>query len=151
MQKWLLNLIIVVSCFLGIQMISEELEQKFYFEDITAPQSGSSSKMENEQKSAISSERVKETVMKEETNQPPKTETSLEVKTPSKDDTMVMALNAMDLTGLQTLKGIGPVTAQRILDFKTAHGDFKTLDQLLDVKGIGPKKLESIKVSLAAL
>ncbi len=46
-------------------------------------------------------------------------------------------LNTADLTVLQTLPGIGPVTAQKILDHRTDIGRFTTVDELLDVRGIG--------------
>ena len=37
--------------------------------------------------------------------------------------------------------GIGPVTAQKILDWRTAHGAFTAIDELLEVDGIGEKTL----------
>ncbi|WP_197996068.1 ComEA family DNA-binding protein [Gimesia panareensis] len=41
------------------------------------------------------------------------------------------------------LNQIGPVLARRIVDYREAHGPFRSLDDLLHVKGIGPKKLEA--------
>jgi competence protein ComEA len=46
-------------------------------------------------------------------------------------------LNLATLDQLDTLPGIGPVLAQRILDWRTQHGRFTTIDQLKDVSGIG--------------
>ncbi len=46
-------------------------------------------------------------------------------------------LNTATLDQLDTLPGIGPVLAQRILDWRTQHGRFVTIDQLKDVSGIG--------------
>lgn len=54
-------------------------------------------------------------------------------------------LNAADLTALETLPGVGPVTAQHILDWRTEHGHFSTIDELRDVSGIGPVKFDAIR------
>jgi competence protein ComEA len=54
-------------------------------------------------------------------------------------------LNAADAEQLQTLPGIGPVLAQHILDWRSAHGRFSAVDQLQQVSGIGPAKYASLK------
>jgi competence ComEA-like helix-hairpin-helix protein len=41
--------------------------------------------------------------------------------------------------------GIGPSTAQKILDTRKSCGSFKSVDDLLAIKGIGPKKLEKMR------
>jgi competence ComEA-like helix-hairpin-helix protein len=46
---------------------------------------------------------------------------------------------------LEQLPGIGPKTAQRIVEYREAHGRFSSVDELMNVKGIGPKKLEQIR------
>jgi len=46
---------------------------------------------------------------------------------------------------LEQLPGIGPKTAQRIVEYREAHGRFSSVDELRNVKGIGPKKLEQIR------
>ncbi len=56
-----------------------------------------------------------------------------------------MHLNGADVTTLDALPGIGPATAQRIIDWRDSHGGFKTVDDLIEVPGIGPAKLEALR------
>lgn len=53
-------------------------------------------------------------------------------------------LNSASLDQLEALPEIGPVTAQAILDWRTAHGGFGAVDELLEVDGIGEKTLERL-------
>jgi competence protein ComEA len=53
-------------------------------------------------------------------------------------------VNTASLDELQMLPGVGPVTAQKIMDARTA-ASFKTADELRRVKGIGPKTLEGLR------
>ena len=55
-----------------------------------------------------------------------------------------VSLNTADLTALDTLPGVGPVLAQRILDWRTAHGRFTSVDELGEVSGIGEKLLAQL-------
>lgn len=54
-------------------------------------------------------------------------------------------INTADLTSLQTLSGVGPSTAQKIIDYRTANGKFKTIEDLKKVSGIGDKTFEKFK------
>jgi comEA protein len=54
-------------------------------------------------------------------------------------------INQATLDQLVGLKGIGPVMAQRIVEFREKNGPFKKVEDLLSVKGIGEKKLEKMK------
>jgi len=54
-------------------------------------------------------------------------------------------INLANLTELQTLPGIGPVFAQNIIDFREANNGFSSIDELLNVSGIGPTRFENIR------
>jgi len=54
-------------------------------------------------------------------------------------------LNTAGLDQLQTLPGVGPVLAQHIVDWRTQHGSFGSIDQLNDVTGIGDVKFAALK------
>ena len=57
----------------------------------------------------------------------------------------VVNLNSATLAELDTLPGVGPVIAQRILDWRSAHGGFTNVDQLRDVSGIGDHIFERLR------
>jgi len=57
----------------------------------------------------------------------------------------VVDLNTATLTSLDTLPGVGPVLAQRILDWRGEHGRFSSVDELGEVSGIGDKLLAQIR------
>jgi competence protein ComEA len=54
-------------------------------------------------------------------------------------------LNSADQALLETLPGVGPVTAGAILEFREQNGPFNSVDDLLDVSGIGEKTLEQLR------
>jgi len=54
-------------------------------------------------------------------------------------------INTADSELLQTLPGIGPKTAERIIEYRETVGRFKSIEAIQDVKGIGPKRYERIK------
>lgn len=54
-------------------------------------------------------------------------------------------LNTADAAALDTLPGVGPVLAQRIIDWRTEHGRFSSVDELGEVSGIGDKALERLR------
>lgn len=56
-----------------------------------------------------------------------------------------MDLNSATSDQLQRLPGVGPVTAQRILDYRKKSGPFQSVDDLLAVRGISTKRLEKIR------
>jgi competence protein ComEA len=58
-------------------------------------------------------------------------------------------LNTATLEQLDALPGVGPVTAQKILDYRQAHGAFASVDELDAIAGIGPARLESLREVVA--
>jgi competence protein ComEA len=46
---------------------------------------------------------------------------------------------------LDSLPGIGPVTAEKIVEYRTAHGAFQSVDELDEVPGIGPSRVEQLR------
>ena len=54
-------------------------------------------------------------------------------------------LNSATLEQLDALPGVGPVTAQKILDYRQKHGAFGSADELDAISGIGPARLETLR------
>ncbi|MBA3412337.1 MAG: ComEA family DNA-binding protein [Actinobacteria bacterium] len=54
-------------------------------------------------------------------------------------------LNQASFEQLDSLPGIGPVTAQKILDYRQKHGAFSSVDDLDGIPGIGPARLEQLR------
>ena len=61
------------------------------------------------------------------------------------DKEQVVNINTADISRLETLEGIGEKTAQAIIDYRNEHGGFVSLEQIINVKGVGEKKFEKIK------
>jgi competence protein ComEA len=59
-----------------------------------------------------------------------------------------ISLGSATVEQLDTLEGIGPVTAQKIVDYRDQHGGFSSVDELDQVPGIGPATMEALKSRL---
>lgn len=56
-----------------------------------------------------------------------------------------VSLASATVEQLDELPGIGPVTAQKIVDWRTTHGPFRSVDDLDDIPGIGPARIEQLR------
>ena len=57
----------------------------------------------------------------------------------------LLNLNAVTSNQLETLPGIGPALAERILAYRKNHGLFRSIEDIMNISGIGEKRFESIK------
>ena len=64
---------------------------------------------------------------------------------PGEAPSIPVSLGGATAEQLETLDGVGPATAAKILAYRTEHGGFRSVDDLANVPGIGPKKLAAIK------
>lgn len=71
--------------------------------------------------------------------------TPLQVQRTQENQSCLININTADEKLLCQLPGIGPKTAQRIIEYRQTHGGFKTVEEIMNVRGIGPKKFEQIK------
>ncbi len=81
----------------------------------------------------------------DETLTPRKPSRSSQSKKKTLKNIPLIHINQASLALWSKLPGIGPKTAARILQYKKANGNFQSLEALMNVKGIGPKKFEKIK------
>lgn len=62
--------------------------------------------------------------------------------------TGTLSLSSATVEQLEGLDGIGPTLAARIVEWRQAHGGFASVDQLIEVEGIGPGRLESLRAQV---
>ncbi|MCA9896784.1 MAG: helix-hairpin-helix domain-containing protein [Ardenticatenaceae bacterium] len=61
------------------------------------------------------------------------------------EPTGLVNINSADVAELDTLPGIGPSTAEKIVEYRETNGPFATIDEITSVSGIGPAKFEQIQ------
>ncbi|MCL1899500.1 MAG: helix-hairpin-helix domain-containing protein [Promicromonosporaceae bacterium] len=76
---------------------------------------------------------------------PPPPPPALTERPSSGDDSRLVNINTADASTLETLRGIGPALAARIIEWREANGYFASVDELSEVSGIGPSILKSVR------
>ncbi|MDX3532772.1 helix-hairpin-helix domain-containing protein, partial [Streptomyces sp. ID05-39B] len=56
-----------------------------------------------------------------------------------------VSLNTATADQLDTLPGVGPVLAQHIVNYRTQHGGFRSVDELREVNGIGERRFSDLR------
>ena len=64
------------------------------------------------------------------------------------EEAQKLELNRATQAELEALPGIGPVLAERIVAWRSANGPFVSVEQIMDVEGIGEKKLDELRESI---
>lgn len=59
-------------------------------------------------------------------------------------------INTATIEQLSEIRGIGPAIAQRIVEYRQENGSFSSADEIVNVRGVGPKTLENIRDSITA-
>src|SRR5258708_25754055 len=60
-------------------------------------------------------------------------------------------INTANSEQLQNVPGIGPATAEKILQMRKSYGAFKSVDDLLAIRGLGPKRLVKMRKYIVAV
>ncbi|NLO93555.1 MAG: helix-hairpin-helix domain-containing protein [Clostridiaceae bacterium] len=131
----LLIIVLIISNFSSIRRIWVSYSEEITAQDSEAakdisPSALSEPPVNNKQNKEPSQETRNNT--KSQSTQEPVQQEKININTASKDD-------------LLSLPYIGDVKAQAIIDYRTANGPFATVDDLVNVKGIGPKTLEKLR------
>ncbi len=71
--------------------------------------------------------------------------------TPEEQQPGKININSATAAELDSLSGIGPTKAQAIIDYRNQNGPFRSIDDLLNVTGIGPKTLETIRDQITVI
>ncbi|MBQ8827061.1 MAG: helix-hairpin-helix domain-containing protein [Oscillospiraceae bacterium] len=58
---------------------------------------------------------------------------------------LLVNINTADVKELMTVKGIGEATAEKIIAYREENGSFESVDELIEINGIGEKKLEQFR------
>jgi len=139
---------------IAIEKTNSDLKSDFKSEHKSDLKSDLKSEVKNETKNEVSSK--PDNLTKESTSTEMQTTQSTEIsnvsnqneiKAYSRETNKYYTLSefcSLDKTSLMTFSGIGEVTAQAILDYIQAHGNLKNFEELMEIKGIGEKKLQKI-------
>ena len=98
--------------------------------------------MEDSLFKALSSDIMGDVIIEETVKKPLKSKSTKKVKKTLEEKSI--DINTADQKNLEKLPGIGPATAKLIIDYRTENGPFQSINELDNVKRIGPKTIEKI-------
>ncbi len=118
--------------------VDSQPEREIISRPAPAKKKGSPKPSPEHQQNRVAKEKLEEPQIEKENEKSKKEE-------PVEKDKVLDYINNADINGLMELPGIGKVLAQRIMEYRKNYGNFKSVDELKNVPGIGEKKLEAIK------
>lgn len=111
----------------------------------TAKSQISSEEISNVQLDSTLKVSLKDSIKKQSSIEPISEPNNLKKKFDTENNSSKLDLNSATLEDFIRIHGIGPKTAQKIIDLRNKKGRFDNVDELIEVKGIGKKKLAKIK------
>lgn len=95
--------------------------------------------------SAENNNQINENIISETVSQETTPNATTPVETTKENSSYLININTADAETLTTLNGIGPRKAQKIIDYRSSNGNFTSINEIMNVSGIGEKTFEKIK------